>query len=245
MLRVFIGYDDRERIAYHVLSHSIQRRASIPISITPLNRATLTAVFDRPRGEYDSTDFSISRFIVPYLCDYEGWALFLDCDMLCLGDVADIALYATLMDKYGTAIRCVQHNYTPSSETKFLNQKQTSYTRKNWSSVMLMNNALCRNLTPEYVNKAPGLALHKFEWIDDGKVMQMPKKWNVLVGEENQADIREAQLLHFTNGGPWFKDYEHVPGADLWRSELEDMMQSMIGHTGVNRMSIVPTRKVA
>lgn len=224
MLRIFIGWDDRERIAFHVLAHSIQRRASIPISITPLNRATLTAVFDRPRGSFDSTDFSISRFIVPYLCDFDGWSVFMDCDMLCLADVAELARYATLMDKYGVAVRCVQHDYTPRSEEKFLHQRQTEYTKKNWSSVMLLNNALCRTLTPEYVNKAPGLALHQFHWIDEHKVRGMPKEWNVLVGEDNQAPVKQAKLLHFTNGGPWFKEYEDVDGATLWRDEKQHML---------------------
>lgn len=223
MLRIFIGYDDAERIAYHVLCHSIQRRASIPISITPLNRATLTAVFDRPRGEYDSTDFSISRFIVPYLCDFEGWAVFMDCDMLCLGDVAVLANFMSLMEKYGTAIRCVQHDYTPKSETKFLHQKQTTYDRKNWSSMMVLNNALCRKLTPDYVRTAPGLALHRFDWIANDKIRQAPKEWNVLVGEENQAPLADAKLIHFTNGGPWFHDYKDCEGSELWFDELEHM----------------------
>lgn len=223
MLRIFIGYDDNERIAYHVLSHSIQRRASIPISITPLNRATLTAVFDRPRGEYESTDFSISRFIVPYLCDFEGWAVFMDCDMVCLGDVAELASYMSLMEKYGTAVRCVQHDYTPKSDTKFLHQKQTTYEKKNWSSMMLLNNVLCRKLTPEYVNQAPGLALHRFEWVSQDKVRKMPKEWNVLIGEENQASIDDAKLIHFTNGGPWFPEYKNCEGANLWFHERENM----------------------
>jgi lipopolysaccharide biosynthesis glycosyltransferase len=222
-LRIFIGYDDKERIAYHVLSHSIQRRASIPISITPLNRATLTAVFDRPRGEYEATDFSISRFIVPYLCDYEGWAVFMDCDMLCRGDVAELANYATLMDKYGVIVRCVQHQYTPACETKFLGHLQTAYTRKNWSSMMLLNNNLCRALTPEYVNKAPGLELHQFKWADIKKITGMPKDWNCLIGEENQVPVERAKLIHFTNGGPWFDDFADCPGADMWFEEREHL----------------------
>jgi lipopolysaccharide biosynthesis glycosyltransferase len=222
MLRLFIGYDEKETLAYHVLSHSIQRRSSIPISICPLNRATMKAVFDRPRGEYESTDFSISRFIVPYLCDYEGWAAFMDCDMLCLGDVAEFAGYASLMEKYATAVRVVKHEYQPSVDIKFLGQQQTKYEKKNWSSVMLFNNHLCRNLTPEYVNSAPGLALHRFQWIDERKIGGLPKEWNVLVGEPNQTDLR-PKLIHYTLGGPWFPEYAACEYADAWRCELEDM----------------------
>jgi lipopolysaccharide biosynthesis glycosyltransferase len=229
MLRIFIGYDEREAVAFHVLCHSIQRRASIPISITPLNRATLKAVFDRPRGEYESTDFSISRFIVPYLCDYEGWSVFMDCDMLCLGDVAELARYATLMDKYAIAVRCVTHQYEPATDTKFLGQVQTTYGRKNWSSMMLFNNNLCRNLTPEYVNQAPGLDLHQFQWVDERKISALPKAWNCLVGEENQVPTEEAKLLHFTNGGPWFEEYKNTECAAIWDLELVHMTGVQLG----------------
>jgi len=231
-LRIFIGYDDRERITYHVLSHSIQRRASIPISITPLNRATLTAVFDRPRGQYESTDFSISRFIVPYLCDFSGWSVFMDCDMLCLDDVAELARYATLMDKYSVSVRCVQHKaYEPKDQIKFLGEEQTRYERKNWSSVMLFNNALCTKLTPEYVNSAPGLVLHQFRWAEDHKIRGMPNRWNWLVGEPGYEKIPDkVSLLHFTRGSPCFKEHSEQPGADLWRAELAHMTQKDGAH---------------
>lgn len=226
MLRIFIGYDERERVAFHVLAHSIQRRASIPVSITPLNRATLTAVFNRPRGEFESTDFSLSRWIVPYLCDFEGWAVFMDCDMLCLGDVAELARYATLMDKYGVAARVVKHQYEPADQVKFLGEVQTRYEMKNWSSMVLFNNALCRNLTPETVNSAPGLALHQFKWLSDPEmVRELPKKWNWLVGEPGyETPPDDVALLHFTRGTPCFAGYENQPGAELWRAELADMI---------------------
>lgn len=192
------------------------------MSIAPLNRATLTAVFDRPRGAFESTDFSISRFIVPYLCDFDGWAVYMDCDMLCMGDVAELAGYMSLMDKYGVAVRCVQHDYVPVAETKFRNQQQNSYTRKNWSSLMLFNNSMCRKLTPEYVNTAPGMSLHQFSWAHDDKVRDLPKCWNYLVGEENQTK-KVPKMVHFTTGGPWFDEYKDVEFAQEWRDELAHM----------------------
>ena len=105
MLRLFIGYDPRETIAAHVLAHSINSRSSIPVSFTLLNRQNLKGIYDRPRGEFESTDFSLSRFIVPYLCNYEGWAVFLDCDMLCLGDVVELAHYMTLANRWNQAVQ--------------------------------------------------------------------------------------------------------------------------------------------
>ncbi len=225
MLHCFIGFDAHETIAAHVLQHSIRVRSSIPVSFTLLDRQNLRGIYDRPRGEYESTDFSISRFIVPYLCNYEGWAVFMDCDMLCLGDIVELARYMTLASRWNQAVQVVKHDYIPHSQTKFLSQPQTQYERKNWSSLMIFNNALCHNLTPEAVNSQPGLWLHRFNWTTDDKIGEIPKKWNVLVKEENQAPFEQARLIHFTNGGPWLKEYNHGIEAALWWEEFNGMVK--------------------
>ena len=221
MLRLFVGYSKEEAVAYHVFCHSVLKRSSIPISITPLNRDCLRGFFMRPRGPYDSTDFAITRFLVPFLCDYEDFAVFMDGDMLCLGDVAELAGYMTLMDKYNYAVRVVKHDYQPTEETKFLGNVQTKYEKKNWSSVMLFNNSLCRALTPEYVEKAPGLDLHQFKWCDEHQIANLPKAWNCLVGVE---DIKDPRLLHFTGGTPCFPEYAGCDFAELWQAEYQDMI---------------------
>lgn len=221
MLRIFLGYDKRESVAYHVCAHSILKRSSIPVSITPLNRDCLRGFFSRPRGPYDSTDFAISRFLVPFICDYQGFAVFMDGDMLCLGDVAELANYMTLLDLYNYAVRVVKHEYVPTEETKFLGQIQTKYARKNWSSVICFNNARCRKLTPEYVEKAPGLELHQFGWLPDHQIANLPKAWNVLVGVE---DVKDPKLLHFTKGTPCFPEYMNQDYAELWQAEYQDMI---------------------
>jgi lipopolysaccharide biosynthesis glycosyltransferase len=223
MVRVFIGYDENETVAYHVLSHSILRNASVPVSISPLKKELFRGFFNRPRGEYDSTDFAITRFLVPFLCDYEGYAVFMDCDMLCLGDIGDLANYMTLMDHYNTAVRVVKHEYSPSTKTKFLDQVQTTYSKKNWSSVMVFNNTLCRNLTPEYVEKAHGLDLHQFKWCNDYQIGGLPMKWNFLVGEY-KADDEMPKLIHYTLGTPCFKEYENCEYGEMWRAEYKMMV---------------------
>jgi lipopolysaccharide biosynthesis glycosyltransferase len=226
MIRVFIGYDPRETIAAHVLQHSIGTRSSIPVSFTLLDRHNLKGIYDRPRGEFESTDFSLSRFIVPYLCNYEGWAVFMDCDMVCRGDIVELARYMTLASRWNQAVQVVKHGYIPREQSKFLGQTQTSYERKNWSSLMIFNNALCRNLTPEAVNAQAGLWLHRFLWTTDDKIGEIPKIWNYLVSENNQCAPEEARMIHFTNGGPWFKEYENCEFADLWRAERDEMNAS-------------------
>jgi len=225
IFRIFIGFDERETVAYHVAAHSILRRACCPVSITPLRRECLP-MLTRKRGEHDSTDFAISRFLVPHLCDYEGVALFMDCDVLVLHDVSELLTTAMCNKILGDyAVQVVQHDYTPKGQTKFLGQKQTKYARKNWSSVMLFNNEMCRDLTAGYVNEAPGLDLHQFAWTD--KVGALPPEWNVLIGEpENMEQINDSKLLHYTQGTPCFAEYSKGPEADLWYTEYRDMLRA-------------------
>lgn len=222
--KIYIGYDDKETVAYHVLSHSILRHASTPVSITPVMRSQIERVYTRPRGPLESTDFSMTRFLVPYLSNYEGHSLFLDCDMLCQSDIGEVFLYGLAYpDK---AVQVVQHNYVPKSSRKFLDQPQTLYHRKNWSSVMLFNNALCKALTPEYVNSATGLALHQFQWLKDDQIGALPLEWNWLVDEYEPNE--KAKLLHYTLGTPCFPQYENCTHADVWFDELSRLMVPVV-----------------
>jgi lipopolysaccharide biosynthesis glycosyltransferase len=221
LVRVFIGYDPREAEAFHVLSHSIQSRASVPVVVTKLALAELGDLMWRERHELQSTDFSFSRFLVPHLCVFEGWAVFMDCDMLVLDDIAD--LWA-LRDE-GFAVQVVQHDHRPEESTKFLDQAQTTYEKKNWSSVMLMNCARCNALTPDYVNTASGLDLHRFRWLgDDALIGELPHRWNHLVDYDPPLPGEEISNLHFTNGGPWFDESANCGYAELWRKERDRML---------------------
>lgn len=217
MLNVFIGYDPNETIAWHVLAHSIHRRASIPISIAPLMRSQLGGLYWRERGPTESTEFSLTRFLVPALSGFHGWSLFMDCDMLCLADVAELAAIAERAgDK---AVLVCKHDYTPKTERKFLDQVQTKYPRKNWSSLMFFNNARCAALTQEYVNTASGLDLHRFRWLEDAQIGDLPLEWNWLVGEYER--IPAPKMVHYTLGGPYFDAYRDCDYGEEWRSELK------------------------
>lgn len=221
MIRIFIGYDPREAVAYHVLVHSIQTRASQPVSIAPLLLSQLRGVFHRPRHPLQSTDFSFSRFLVPSLCGFEGWALFVDCDMLVLDDIA--GLWALRDERY--AVMVVKHNHVPREDKKFLGAPQSAYHKKNWSSVMLFNTARCRALSPEYVNAASGLDLHQFLWLgDDALIGELPPRWNHLVGYDEPVD--NPALVHFTLGGPYFKDSRRCRYSADWFWAREDMLNA-------------------
>ena len=194
------------------------------MSITPLNRSSLSGFFSRPRGEKDSTDFAITRFLVPFLCDYQGFAVYMDGDMVCLDNPAELAGYMTLMEKYNYAVRVVKHDYTPTEETKFLGNIQSRYDKKNWSSVMVFNNALCTRLSPEYVEKAPGLELHQFRWCGEHQVAALPKEWNWLIDVPGYENFNRAKLIHYTKGSPCFPEYANCTASELWHKEYESMV---------------------
>lgn len=209
MIRWFIGYDTDESGTAYVLAHSIQNHSSMPVSIVFLNRDNLRGLFTRERGPYDSTDFSISRFLVPYLCQYEGFAIFSDCDMVVNDDPAK--LWAWRDDKY--AVRVVKHDYEPKEKEKFLGNIQTNYACKNWSSVMLFNNPKCKNLSLDYVNTAAGLDLHQFNWTTPDLIGDLPKHWNHLVDVDKKD---HASLIHYTLGGPYFEAYRNCGFHNEW-----------------------------
>jgi len=216
MIRVFIGYDRSETIAFHVLAHSILRHASRPVLIAGLVSSQLPLW--RERDAHQSTDFAFSRFLVPHLCGYEGRAIFLDCDMLCRADIVE------LWESIGQddALALVKHDYVPSTSKKFLGHVQTRYTRKNWSSMMVFNCGACRMLTPQYVNEAAGLELHQFVWMPELDIRALPQEWNHLVGE--YAPNPGAKIAHFTLGTPCFERYARCEFADEWFQERRALL---------------------
>jgi len=219
MLNIYIGYDPRETVAYHTLAHSIVSRSSIPVSIAPVMLSQLGGLYKRQRGATESTEFSLSRFLVPALSGFKGWSLFMDCDMLCRTDIAALAAETAQTDK---AVLVCKHDYVPKPGPKFLQKVQTAYPRKNWSSLVLFNNALCAALTPDRVNTSSGADLHRFTWLeDDSLIGALPLEWNWLVDEYEHR--REARIVHFTRGGPWFQDFKDCDYADEWRDELKAM----------------------
>lgn len=219
MIRVFIGYDPREAVAWSVLAHSIHERASSPVAVAPLRLSQLSGVLARERHPLQSTDFSFSRFLTPHLSDFDGWSIFMDCDMLVLDDIAK--LWALRDERY--AVMVVKHNHVPKETVKFLGEPQSKYEKKNWSSVMLFNNARCAALTSEYVNAASGLELHQFKWLEsDALIGELPARWNHLVGyNPPRAD---AALVHYTLGGPYFPEYADCEYAEAWRAERDRML---------------------
>jgi len=212
-LKIFIGWDSREAECADVLAHSIVTRASIPVEINYLKASELD--FHRPHDPLQSTEFTYTRFLVPYLTGFMGQALFLDCDMLVLGDIAELAA----LDMSDYALRVVKHDHRPTETVKMDGAIQTVYPRKNWSSVMMMNCWRLRLWNSWTVANSSGAFLHRFKGIPDEEIGEIPKEWNVLDKWE-----KGTKLLHYTSGGPWFEQYKDHPDADLWLTERDQML---------------------
>lgn len=222
MIRMFIGYDYAENVAHNVMVNSIQRHASQPVAIAQVALHQLNDVLWRERHPLQSNDFAFSRWLVPYLCNYKGWAIWADCDMLFFDDVAK--LWAQRNQKY--AVQVVKHEHKPKESKKYLGTTQTAYDKKNWSSVMLFNCEKCRALTPGLINNADGLHLHQFKWLEnDNLIGEISPEWNYLVGYQKQSDLEEpVRNAHFTIGGPYFREYRGTEFAQEWWSEYWDMV---------------------
>ena len=223
MLKIFIGYDEVESVAYHTLVQSILAHTKEPVSITPIKQ-TMLPMFTRERNTKQSNEFSFTRFLVPYLCNYEGHAIFMDCDMLFRTDVSEL----WKLIEESKSVQVVKHDYTPSTQVKFLGATQYAYPRKNWSSLMLFNcgHDHCKRLTPEYVNKAHPMQLHRFHWTHEDWIGELPIEWNHLVGEYEENP--DACLVHWTIGGPWFREYSDVEFSQEWfamRNRMESCEQ--------------------
>jgi len=217
MIHIFIGYDSKEKVAFNTLSYSILKRSTKPVAITPIYLNNIKDDFVRERNNLSSTEFSFSRFIIPHLMNYRGWALFMDCDMLMKADIAE--LWRLRDDKY--AVQVCKHDYIPKNEKKFLGQVQTVYPKKNWSSFMLMNCKKCTQLTPNYVNSATGLELHQFKWLESEDLIgELPLEWNWLAGEyDYKEDIKN---VHYTEGGPYFKEYKGCDYTIDWFNDYNE-----------------------
>ena len=218
MFKIFIGWDSRFPEPADVLRYSLLKHASIPLDIRYLKLDELG--LKRAHDPLASTEFTYSRFLVPHLCGFEGRALFLDNDMLCLGDIRQIAE----LDMRPYALRVVKHDYQPTNTVKMYGAVQTSYPRKNWSSMMLMDCAKLKVWTKQVVETQTGAYLHRFQDIADELIGDLPKTWNTL-------DWMDAttQLIHYTNGGPWFEQYENHPHANVWRQARDEMRRTNLG----------------
>jgi len=217
----FIGYDSKEDIAYRVCKQSLLKNTSIPINVTSLKLYELISksYYKRVVDPLASTEFTYSRFLVPHLMNFSGWAVFCDCDFIFLDDVEK--LFKNLFDE--KAVYCVKHDYTPKEKHKMDGQKQTIYPRKNWSSFIVFNCSHPSNkaLNIDTVNKESGSFLHQFKWLKDSEIGDLDERWNWLEGWTSKHNKSKPYAVHYTRGGPWFDEWQDVEFAKEWLLERD------------------------
>ena len=213
MIDLVVGFDQREAVAYHTFCQSVLSRTSQPVRFTPLVAHGLDGKRD------GSNQFIYSRFLTPLLMEYKGWAIFADGDMICREDIAK--LWAMRNDKY--AVMVAKHDYRTVHKSKYLNNKNEDYPRKNWSSLILWNceHSSNRMLTPQVLVGSSGEFLHRFQWLHDAEIGEIPITWNWLVLEYPPNEY--AHLYHYTIGTPCFTDYQHCDHSDLWWMEYKKL----------------------
>jgi lipopolysaccharide biosynthesis glycosyltransferase len=210
ILKVVVGFDQRESIAYHTFTQSIIEKCSMPLIIIPLAMNTLKGYKETHTDK--SNDFIYSRFLTPYLNNFKGWAIFADGDMICQADIKELW---DLMDE-SKALQVVKHDYKTKAKKKYLGNVNEDYPKKNWSSLILWNCSHPKHkiLTPEFIASQTGKYLHRFSWLDENEIGELPKEWNWLAIE--YPENKNAKLIHYTLGTPCFKEYKESDMADIW-----------------------------
>lgn len=220
-ISLVVGFDQREAVAYHTFCQSVIQTSSLPVSFMPLAQNTL-AGYDEGHAD-GSNRFIYSRFLTPYLHGFEGWALFADGDMVCRHDLAE--LWA-LRDP-GKAVLVAKHAYKTKAHRKYLGNVNEDYPRKNWSSLILWNCAhpAHRILTPAFIQQSTGAFLHRFSWLSDDQIGELPLHWNWLAIEYD-ADP-QARLVHYTLGTPCFADYAATAMSEMWHEVYPNVIEGM------------------
>ena len=221
---IYIGYDAREHVAAEVCKHSILSRTDqrCPPDVNFL-RSKDIAGFARAPETNQSTDFTYTRFMIPFMQKYKGWSLFCDCDFLFVADVLDL-MYSVDESK---AVSVVKHPpYIPHTQVKMDGVAQHAMPRKNWASLIVFNNSHPSNLklTPDYVNNVtPGRRLHQFDWLKDDEIGSLHMEWNTL---DDYYYLENPKAIHYTDGGPWFHGYTDTMYSQLWLNEYADFLRS-------------------
>ena len=210
-----VGFDQREAVAYHTFAQSIIEKTSLPVSFIPLAINSLKGYKETHADR--SNDFIYSRFLTPYLKNFNGWAIFADGDMVCQTDMKELW---SLRDE-SKAVLVVKHDYKTKAQQKYLGNKNENYPRKNWSSLILWNCSHPKHkiLTPDFITKQTGKYLHRFSWLDDDDIGILPIEWNWLAIE--YAKNLQAKLIHYTLGTPCFRDYANSDMSEIWHQTYE------------------------
>ena len=209
-ITVVVGFDQREAIAYHSFCQSILEKSTIPVQFIPL--AINSLYFYNENHNDGSNNFIYSRFLTPYICDFKGFAVYADGDMICNADISELAV---LFDRT-KAVQLVKHDYKTKRSIKYFGNENKNYPRKNWSSMVVFNcqHPANRVLTPQFIQEHDGAFLHRFQWLQDEEIGELDSTWNYLAIEYKPR--KDAKLIHYTLGTPCLVDFKEAEMSDIW-----------------------------
>jgi lipopolysaccharide biosynthesis glycosyltransferase len=210
-MKIFIGCDEQFEENIDIQIESIFKNTNSKIDIKLLRLEELKDILWREKDPKQTTDSAFTRWLVPYLSNYQGWSLYMDSDMFCRDDVKKIFQ----LKNEDKTVMVVKNDSYHAQLKKFNGQIQTDYERKNWSSLILFNNQKCKKLNANYINTAKGLELHQFKWLGDEQIGELPKEWNYLV--EVDEKMLDPKNVHWTLGGPWFENKKDVEYSSEWK----------------------------
>ena len=220
-ITIVVGFDQREAIAYHTFCQSILEKSTIPVQFIPLAKNSLH--FYKEMQNDGSNSFIYSRFLTPYICDFKGFAVYADGDMICNTDISELTL---LFDRT-KAVQLVKHDYKTKKLIKYFGNKNQDYPRKNWSSMVIFNcqHPANRILTPKFIQEKDGAFLHRFKWLDDKDIGELDITWNYLAIEF--IPYPEAKLIHYTIGTPCLNEYKTTDMSDIWWATHSRLQQGI------------------
>lgn len=220
-INIIVGFDQREAIAYHTFTQSIIEKSSVPVFFIPL---AINSLKNYKENHIDrSNDFVYSRFLTPYLNNFQGWSIFADGDMVCQADIKELW---DLRDE-SKAVLVVKHNYQTKQNFKYLGNINENYPKKNWSSLILWNCGHPKHkiLTPEFISNQSGKYLHRFSWLNEQDIGELPIEWNWLAIE--YPINASAKIIHYTLGTPCFKNYKDTDMAEIWINTYKRALQGL------------------
>ena len=218
LIDIVVGFDQRESIAYHTFTQSVIENSTVPVRFLPLSISSLSNYKEVHKD--GSNEFIYSRFLVPYMMNFKGWAIYADGDMVCLEDIKK--LWNLRDNKY--AVQVVKHDYKTKITEKYWGNKNEDYPRKNWSSLILWNceHEAHKILTPDFIQNQSGAFLHRFSWIKDEEIGSIDKEWNWLAMEYEEK--KSINLIHYTIGTPCFKEYENKSLSSFWKKAFSNVL---------------------
>jgi lipopolysaccharide biosynthesis glycosyltransferase len=219
-VRVFIGSGEASLLERKTLIYSLRKNSKRPLEIWVMN-GTHNAIERNDAPPFlaplslemkyrNVTEFSLYRYLIPQMCDYQGRAIYLDSDMICLGDIGELF-------------------ETPMDDVDFRAVKE--YGNSMWAtSVMLFNCGRCRFELETIFDEidAGRYSYSDFSRFAGHFLQQRPYAIAELDPVWNEFDRFDSntKLIHYTDLSrqPW--KFPNHPFGELWHQYFKEARDS-------------------